>query len=211
MWIRCSPSSPRDLIVWEATRWARSLPTRWRPQLQSRGHSVELLALFDHPGPDARTTFADWIRVQRITLARLGARDKLNYIWRGLRWRISSQQKLPRWVRQWFKTLTTSGDWAYASRRVEILESSLKAIDDYVIKRYDGRVTLFRARQGPPRIHSDPRGGWSSVALGGVKVYEVPGDHMSMFEEPHLDELAAAVREVLRRQSAAEPTARPIV
>ena len=177
-------------------------------RLSERGHVVDFLALFDHPGPDARPTFGHWLRVQQITLSQLQWREKLNYLWRGVRWRINSQRRLPPWVRKCFGAIIRGGNRAQASRRVELLENSLKALGAYTIKPYPGRISLFRAKQGPPRIHADPYGGWSSIAQDGVDVYGVAGDHMTMFAEPNIVELADAVDIALARVSKCSVEAR---
>ncbi|MEO5817108.1 MAG: condensation domain-containing protein [Gemmatimonadaceae bacterium] len=75
---------------------------------------------------------------------------------------------------------------------------------NYEVKPYSGRVTLFRARNSSPRIHSDPLGGWGEVAGGGVDVIEVPGTHDSMFEQPHVVALGEAISHCIARLDTTE-------
>jgi len=57
---------------------------------------------------------------------------------------------------------------------------------NYVPKPYDGRFFLFKAKNHfwEPRIPSDL--GWGPLATNGVEIFEIPGDHTSMFLEPNV-------------------------
>jgi thioesterase domain-containing protein len=80
-----------------------------------------------------------------------------------------------------------------------VASTPLATLLNYQVKLYSGRVTLFRARNGSPRIHSDPLGGWGEVAGGGVDVIEVPGTHTSMLEQPHVVVLGEAISHCIAR------------
>ena len=166
-------------------------------QLEAQNKQVAFLALFDHAGPDSKSGFRDWFRLQMITLSQLDLKHQIDYVRRGIHWKVNSQMKLPKWLRLAYRVSVSGGDKDKASYRVRMLEASLRAIENYKIQPYSGRVTLFRAIHGPPRIHLDDYGGWRSVALGGVDVREVPGDHMKMFDEPHVRAFALSMRNAL--------------
>ncbi len=62
---------------------------------------------------------------------------------------------------------------------------------------YPGRLTLFRAQEQPhPETDQDDLG-WSEFALGGVDVRVVPGDHLTMIHEPHVQILAKEIEACL--------------
>jgi thioesterase domain-containing protein/acyl carrier protein len=66
----------------------------------------------------------------------------------------------------------------------------------YEPRPYPGRLTLFRAEVRPfvaGSDFSDPHLGWGRVAAGGVQVVPVPGDHFSLFAEPHARALGIAL------------------
>jgi thioesterase domain-containing protein len=69
----------------------------------------------------------------------------------------------------------------------------------YVPGAYAGRLTLFRAAvpQWVGTDFSDPTMGWGQLAAGGVEVRPVPGDHLSLFDEPHVGALALSLRACL--------------
>jgi FkbH-like protein len=62
---------------------------------------------------------------------------------------------------------------------------------------FDGEVTLLRATvagEGPDEpyvnVYSDPLFGWNQRVTKGVKVYDIPGGHSSMLQEPNAQVLA---------------------
>ena len=59
---------------------------------------------------------------------------------------------------------------------------------------YPGRITLFKAAEEAAGYGPDPEMGWGGLALGGVEVFEVPGDHMSILDQPRVAELADRLR-----------------
>jgi len=54
------------------------------------------------------------------------------------------------------------------------------------------QVTLFRSRDQITDISSytDPQLGWGELAAGGLEFHEVPGTHLGMLQEPHVQVLA---------------------
>jgi thioesterase domain-containing protein len=69
--------------------------------------------------------------------------------------------------------------------------------------RFDGELTLFRATRGTGadepagERYDDPALGWDQRATRGVRVYEVPGGHSSMLQEPHVRVLADQVQSTI--------------
>ncbi len=72
-----------------------------------------------------------------------------------------------------------------------IEESCYRALKDYKLKIYNGSVTVYRAKNGffSP-IEYDEDLGWSHFVKGKVDIEYVPGNHNSIFEYPHVPELA---------------------
>jgi len=69
-------------------------------------------------------------------------------------------------------------------------------------------IALFKALDPDPDVDETPAGlialmkqpgwGWETFALGPVKVFGVPGAHLSMLAEPHVRALARAIDEALQ-------------
>jgi aspartate racemase len=62
---------------------------------------------------------------------------------------------------------------------------------------YPGRITLFKAKEEGEAYGPDPKMGWGELAQDGVEVFEVPGDHMSILDQPRVAELADRLRSCL--------------
>jgi acyl-CoA synthetase (AMP-forming)/AMP-acid ligase II/thioesterase domain-containing protein/acyl carrier protein len=72
----------------------------------------------------------------------------------------------------------------------------------YVPQVYPGRAILFRASQPLPGVYRDLQLGWDGMATGGLEIYEVPGNHLSIMASPVLAEkLKACIDEVVRQKS----------
>jgi amino acid adenylation domain-containing protein len=66
------------------------------------------------------------------------------------------------------------------------------------------RIVLFRANERhaeddekPLSIRDDPAWGWGAFAAGPVEVHWVPGEHLTMLQEPHVHRLAEILRSYL--------------
>ncbi|WP_315790951.1 amino acid adenylation domain-containing protein [Fischerella sp. JS2] len=83
----------------------------------------------------------------------------------------------------------------------KLFKSHVQAMRDYVPQVYPHSLTLFRANE--EIVHdfesaefntNDPWLGWGKYSRQPIQVIEVPGDHFSMFVEPHIQELAKQLR-----------------
>jgi thioesterase domain-containing protein/acyl carrier protein len=73
------------------------------------------------------------------------------------------------------------------------------AIQNYQLRPYPGRMTLFRAtEQDDPQA---PRAlGWDAIFSSGVEDIPLPGDHERIFLEPGIEVLATRLRECLNKK-----------
>jgi thioesterase domain-containing protein len=86
-----------------------------------------------------------------------------------------------------------------AERFIELCKADFRASRNYVLRRYPGRITLFRAIEEPEGTSPDPAFGWSEWAAGGVEVHSVPGNHANMVYAPHVEVMAAKLKTCLGR------------
>ncbi|HWQ18485.1 MAG TPA: AMP-binding protein [Methanotrichaceae archaeon] len=70
------------------------------------------------------------------------------------------------------------------------------AIDSYTLQAYPGKIVLFNASESldPDGVLRDARLDWARIATGGLEVYQIPGDHITLLEEPNLRILAEKLR-----------------
>lgn len=80
-----------------------------------------------------------------------------------------------------------------------VREAGYLANRDYMPGPFPGRVTLFRAAIRSVADATDRDMGWSRLALGGVEVHHVAGDHENMLVEPHVRVLARELRACIDR------------
>ncbi len=82
---------------------------------------------------------------------------------------------------------------------VKMLKVQADAWRRYEPQPYPGRITLFRAQEQPPESPPERDMGWAALAQGGVDVRDVPGDHLSMLQEPHVRVLAEEMQRCLEQ------------
>jgi thioesterase domain-containing protein/acyl carrier protein len=75
-----------------------------------------------------------------------------------------------------------------------------RALDQYVLKKYPGRVEIFRAITRPPwphRLFHNVNLRWLKLAAKGGTVHFVPGNHDQMFRDGNIEVLAEELRNSL--------------
>ncbi len=71
------------------------------------------------------------------------------------------------------------------------------ATNAYTITPQDIVIDLFRAQEEINFVHDHDLLGWKKMGLKGIRKHMVPGNHVDMFEKPHVDVLAASLQNVL--------------
>jgi amino acid adenylation domain-containing protein len=82
-------------------------------------------------------------------------------------------------------------------RFVQVVKGNMLAARGYVPHAFPGRVTLFRASEQLDKERSAEDLGWGALAMGGVTVHQVPGDHATLIREPNVRVLAEKLRQEL--------------
>jgi thioesterase domain-containing protein/acyl carrier protein len=190
--------------------WAGELTFEMARQLDAAGQKVGLLALIDS-------------RCRRIRVMpyhrRLRKRAK-KY------WKLLSQNlrrlaaldyaAIPAFLRMRAENITMrlvgtkAYRWSLQLHRpvLPLLRDPSRALEQaarcYRPSPYPGSITLFRARSPNSPAPVEGTLGWSRVAMGGVDVHEVPGEHLTIMHEPQVEELARNLRVLLDRARAAD-------
>ncbi len=174
-------------------------------QLRAQRQGVALLALLDGRIPtldedfeneDFETTLlADFVRYFGLSL---DPRDSLVGIPKDeLLMRVLEQAKRAGLV-------PLDVEASQARPFVELCKADFRATRKYMMHRYPGRVTLFKAAQDLAGTSSDPTLGWRKWVDGGVEVHVVPGNHASMVYKPHVEVLAEVMRTCLSQAQSAD-------
>jgi len=91
---------------------------------------------------------------------------------------------------------------AQARALVQSLKSHIQATKAYIPQPYRGRATLFRASEEAVADSQDLTLGWEKLATEGVTLHWVPGNHLTMVREPHVQVLAKQLRACLEQSPA---------
>jgi thioesterase domain-containing protein len=86
---------------------------------------------------------------------------------------------------------------------IRALRTHTEAWRNYRPRPYPGKLTLFRA-EDQDHLEDQADLGWGDLAAGGVQVYSVPGDHLTMIHPPHVKRLAEVMRACLDETSGVE-------
>jgi thioesterase domain-containing protein len=70
----------------------------------------------------------------------------------------------------------------------------------YAARPYAGRVVLFITREQQILCKSDPTMGWWTLCAGGVEVVPIAGNHLDVFEEPQVRDLAVKLDRFLGKE-----------
>jgi aspartate racemase len=167
-------------------------------QLQAQGETVALLALFDTGAPDIGkpTPLAKRVRCHLQNIVRASPGERVRYA----RIRVKAVQEIARthlWSSLYRHQPRLAARLARAGRNAAA--ANMAAYREFQPAVYAGRLTLFRAQETSVGSSSPPDRGWSRFAGGGLEIHEVPGDHISMLEEPHVRSLAERLRECLEK------------
>lgn len=88
-----------------------------------------------------------------------------------------------------------------------IQDMNLFAAAQYVPKPYAGRVTVFSTKPAVRMAMHDDTLGWGELALEGVEIHEIPGDHSDITSEPNVRVLSQKLALCLERAQRRTPQA----
>jgi len=157
-------------------------------QLHAQGEKVSVLTLFDTLGPEWLKSLPIHTRVSRHlgNLLRLQPKEKLTYLKK-------------KWSRRFYSEYSQRLSQAH---HLSPLRQALEQADKYYVPQvYPGRAIVFRASESLEGwldwCSVDPELGWGKLVAGGLDIYEVPGNHLNMFNEPNVQVLAEKFKSCL--------------
>lgn len=183
--------------------------------LRAQGQSVALIALFD-----SCPAHTDWLiagdnfyqRIDRLAgVLHCHLRNMRSLPMRGVLRYIRAQLRTQRhrirgmvWRHRYRRHRKAPGANQALPQALQDVEQACEmAFREYQPRPYSGRVTLFRAAIRSAGEGDDPLFGWGRLAAGGVDVRDVPGSHVTMLNEPHVDQLAEQLGDCLAAAFAA--------
>jgi thioesterase domain-containing protein len=159
-------------------------------QLMAKGHEVALLVMFDtmNPAFEHGALKELWLD-SRAKKIKFHAEQLLKL----------KPKNVPAYVAEKMKELHRKigrAAWQiqYKSLNRTLVDNPNQifhlAVSCYRPTAYTGRLVFFKSAERPPGNAWDSSRGWPDLVTGEFDVYEVPGDHRSMFSEPNVETLA---------------------
>ncbi|MEG3875944.1 amino acid adenylation domain-containing protein [Microcoleus sp. herbarium7] len=177
-------------------------------QLQKQGQKIDLLVVIDAILPETviKPTKDDDAKF----LIRLAESIKN---WFGIDFSVSYDEMRSLSLDEQFQLLNRKANFIVSDTEItqhirdyKVFKSHVQAMRDYVPQVYPHKITLFRASDKiahdfeSTEFHSDDLLlGWGKCSQQAIEVIEVPGNHFSMFAEPHVQKLAQQLKCCLDR------------
>jgi len=95
------------------------------------------------------------------------------------------------------------------SRGRDIEQITVLAVSKHEPAPYDGRVILVRPEDRVRIAQEDPTCGWGSL-VADLQIHEVPGNHRTMFERPHVAILGSILCEMMDGEVYSAFSAQPV-
>ncbi len=209
---RAYPEGPLSLAGWCL---AGSLTVEVARQLREDGRVVALVALFDSERPGYKPMLTDGsslMKARFLSFTRFHSVRMRDLDWQG-RFRYLSAHAA-RWWEDELESFsiqhTKQFRWLQRNlpfvlpeaMRERLAGLSLENLRPRAQQFYPGKIVLFRAADVVRISGTEPSLGWNVVAKDGVDVEYAPGDHESMFRDPHLTHFGKILRRVLREGEA---------
>ncbi len=172
-------------------------------QLTQAGQEIALLAILDTPAPTNRQPSL------YQTLKFLCG----TALWSTLPFLLDYSAIATNRVRSW-KPWLSRWQWSAIVRRIpeesrlqlldesaiapllQIVYANSQAVYRYVPQNYPNRITLFKATEASDLTGQDPTLGWNALA-NDIQLHQVPGNHLSLLKQPHVQVLAQQLRQYL--------------
>jgi amino acid adenylation domain-containing protein len=179
-------------------------------QLTAQGHKVAFLALMDIEAAKKQDFLPSGVKqivgagllaerfVKRAaSLAMADKEERRQYF--EARKRQKDAGDLESWLDRFKVTEMIGAESATFFKRVE--DACHEAVLNYKIRPYHGPVLLVRAEEGYFNNEYDETLGWNKFASQ-LRVITVPGDHVTIFHEPHVEHMARELDKILEQAHA---------
>jgi thioesterase domain-containing protein len=175
-------------------------------QLYNQGEKVALLAIFDTEAPSHQNSvsMAESPVYQKLIkttsehfyqLSKLAFKNKINYIWERLDWnlKVGKFNSVYKFYLRYIKRAVAE------LPLLDLARSNLIAYAKYVPSIYSGKLTLFFSTDRDRELEPDDDLGWNGLVTGGVELYECPGKHTTVMQEPNVKVMAEKLIICLRK------------
>jgi thioesterase domain-containing protein/acyl carrier protein len=155
-------------------------------QLTEQGKKVAFLGLLDIRCPvipELATPFREWIDVQLDRMRKLTIKEQFDYLMEKL---FNPKSQVYR-----DEVVAALCDLdLFTPELVKVLDCNVYAAKEYQPQAFAGRATLFWSEYQNWYIKKHPSLGWGNLVTDGLDIQRIPGNHMTLMKEPHVQVLA---------------------
>lgn len=172
-------------------------------QFRLAGEEVKLLGIFDTNAENIFYNKSWYVKFPKKIIRQI---PKFYWELKSLIKEPSSVLKYQRYL--FFRKIEELLNWLGLQKETEaengitiqmklISKRNAAALRNYKISPIDNYIYLFKAKTRPYFVDDFKYLGWRKYARKGVKVFEVTGDHDTMFKTPNVEELAQVLQKAL--------------
>jgi amino acid adenylation domain-containing protein len=181
-------------------------------QLRAQDEQIALLMMIEVTHPVRRKEYPVWKRListaqlkwhllkfEYAYLGQVSQVQKFKYIGARVSGKVSGiKRSLWKWLR------SSSGREKLYSNKSPV-EALYSAVEDYQPKPYDGPVVLFRSIERTFGFGQDLRLGWGDTLGSELEICESPGNHYTIYMEPHVHDLIRNIIVCVEKAEARTP------
>jgi len=174
-------------------------------QLREQGERIAMIALLDANNPlmlPRRYTLRERMVLRMRAIANLSLKQKIAFVlnrgWGKLAVIVLLKKEALKILA--YKFNSKHKEVIPVNYRIlHVREANNAAADHYQPRVYDGILTLIRAENPNDGFEFDSKLGWGGLATDGIEIHDVPGEHETMFHEPHVYALAETLRNCIEK------------
>ena len=155
-------------------------------QLTEQGEKVAFLGLLDIRCPvisELDTPFSEWLDIQLDRMRKMTLKQQFSYLIEKLFYPKSQA------YRDEIVTTLSNLD-IFTPELVKVLDCNVQAAKEYQPQAFAGSATLFWSEYQDWYIKKHPTLGWGDLVTNGLDVQQIPGNHTTLMQEPHVQVLA---------------------
>ena len=166
-------------------------------QLARINQEVALLGLLDIRCPTLERVnlpFSQWLNLHFDRLKKLDLKDRVQYCIDRVFFHKSIDYR--------DDVIATLSDLEmFAPELLNVLDANLQARRDYRPQVYSGQAVLFRSEYQSLYVDRYPELGWRDLITGGIEIQDLPGNHITLMQEPNVRVMIERLEYYIKRAS----------
>ncbi|MDZ8087685.1 MAG: amino acid adenylation domain-containing protein [Nostoc sp. DedQUE12b] len=166
-------------------------------QLYKQGEQIGILVMLDscRIGYSWQAPFLKRVFLHLNNIVQQGP----NYVWKKVvRWSYWRKRELQNTYNRYLEDVLHVPE---TDKHLKVIDTNTQALSDYIFSPYLGGAILLRTedqnRDEAIGTEYAPQFGWDEVVVGGLDIHYLPGSHLDILKEPHVQVLAEKLRNCL--------------